>query len=289
MSDYAFCFRNVNKRHHGFLRDVSFALPTGTIMALVGPNGAGKTTAIRTLVGIADFDGGELTMFDRDVRENDTEVKERLSVVLDEIPYGDSYNAAQIGYILSGLYSSWDGERFQQYLQHFHLIPTQKIKEYSKGMTQKLQLACALSHDAKLLVLDEPLSNLDPASKEDIMNCIMQYMQPGDRSVLITTNTPADIESYVDCVTMLMSGSVVLTGERDRIMERHGLLHCSDEDASKIDKSYIVALRRNRYGSEVLVKNRADFIAQYPSLVPDPVTLDTLLIFYSLRDSEVTL
>ena len=283
MSEYAFSFKNVNKRKHGYLHKVSFALPTGTIMALVGPNGAGKTTTIRTLAGITGYDDGELTMFDHNVREYIPEDKDNLSVVLDEIPFGENYSAEQVEYVLSGIYSSWDSDLFLQYLQRFHLIPSKKIREYSKGMRQKLQIACALSHNAKLLVLDEPLANLDPASKEDVMESIMQYMQTGDRSVLITTNTPADIENYVDLVTVILSGTVVLSEERDRLLEDHGMIPCSTEDASKIDPVFIVAQRENRYGTNILIRNRKIFSERYPGIVPDPVKLDDILIYYQKR------
>ena len=287
MSEYAFRFEDVTKRKHGFLQKVSFALPTGTIMALIGPNGAGKTTTIRTLVGIGDFDSGELTMFDHDVREGKLEDKDKMSVVLDDIPFGDTYTADQIEYVLSGIYSSWDADRFQEYLRRFHLVPSTKIKEYSKGMKQKLQIAFALSHNAKLLVLDEPLANLDPASKEEVMECIMEYMQDGDRSVLITTNTPADVEAYADWVTIILAGTVIITEERDSLLERHGLIHCSNQDASKIDPAFIVASRRSLYGTNILIRSRERFVAQYPDIALDTVTLDDILIYYQ-KGSEVT-
>ena len=287
MSEYAFRFEDVTKRKHGFLQKVSFALPTGTIMALIGPNGAGKTTTIRTLVGIGDFDSGELTMFDHDVREGKLEDKDKMSVVLDDIPFGDTYTADQIEYVLSGIYSSWDADRFQEYLRRFHLVPSTKIKEYSKGMKQKLQIAFALSHNAKLLVLDEPLANLDPASKEEVMECIMEYMQDGDRSVLITTNTPADVEAYADWVTIILAGTVIITEERDSLLERHGMIHCSNQDASKIDPAFIVASRRSLYGTNILIRSRERFVAQYPDIALDTVTLDDILIYYQ-KGSEVT-
>ena len=287
MSEYAFRFEDVTKRKHGFLQKVSFALPTGTIMALIGPNGAGKTTTIRTLVGIGDFDSGELTMFDHDVREGKLEDKDKMSVVLDDIPFGDTYTADQIEYVLSGIYSSWDAARLQEYLRRFHLVPSTKIKEYSKGMKQKLQIAFALSHNAKLLVLDEPLANLDPASKEEVMECIMEYMQDGDRSVLITTNTPADVEAYADWVTIILAGTVIITEERDSLLERHGMIHCSNQDASKSDPAFIVASRRSLYGTNILIRSRERFVAQYPDIALDTVTLDDILIYYQ-KGSEVT-
>ena len=287
MNEYAFCFNNVSKRRHGYLNNVSFAQPTGTIMALIGPNGAGKTTAIRTLTGIAGFDEGEITMFGHDVRADLPEDKDKLGVVLDEIPFGDAFSAEQIEYILAGVYSSWDTDRFHEYMQQFHLIPSQDIREYSLGMKQKLQLACALSHDAKLLVLDEPLSNLDPASKEEVMDCIMQYMQSGDRSVLITTNTPADIDNYADWVTILLSGSVAVSDERDKLLESYGILRCSREDATKLTSPDIILVRRNQYGAAALVKNRDKVASEYAGMTVDPATIDDILIFYSIKGTEV--
>ena len=121
---------------------------------------------------------------------------------------------------------SWNTDLFHYYLERFQLDPTKRIKEYSKGMKLRLQLAVALSHDARLLVLDEPTANLDPAAKEEIMTCLMEYMQDGNRSILITTNTPTDIEQYTDLVTIIQSGSVVVSAGKDELLESYRILRC---------------------------------------------------------------
>lgn len=288
MNEYAVQFKNVRKLSFGRLNNVSFSLPTGTIMGLMGPNGAGKTTVIRALTGIADYEEGEIFLFGRDIRTGNLEDRDHLGVVLDDIPYGDNYSAKTLEIVFSGVYSAWNTDLFHYYLERFRLDPTKRIKEYSKGMKLRLQLAVALSHDARLLVLDEPTANLDPAAKEEVMTCLMEYMQDGNRSILITTNTPTDIEQYTDLVTIIQSGSVVVSEGKDELLESYRILRCGLEKLPRINRADIIALRQNHFGAEALVRNHSVLAARYSDMIMDPATLDDILIFYAAKGSEVS-
>ena len=287
MSENAIQFNSVTKRNQGYLDKVSFSLPTGTIMALIGENGAGKTTIINTITGLSDIDGGEILLFGNNIAGINAEERNRIGFVFDFLPFRETFSATEVAYVLSGVYSAWDGTRFDEYMRRFHLIPTRPIKEYSQGMKYKLQLACALSHDADLLVLDEPLANLDPAAKEEVMSCLMEYMQDGNRSVLISTNTPSDVEPYTDSVTIIQSGKVILSREKDALYESYGILRCGLDDVSRVESSDIITMRRNSFGAEILVKNRGEIAEKYNGMIVDRATLEEILIFHSLRDSEV--
>lgn len=287
MSENAIQFNSVTKRNQGYLDKVSFSLPTGTIMALIGENGAGKTTIINTITGLSDIDGGEILLFGNNIAGINAEERNRIGIVFDFLPFRETFSATEVAYVLSGVYSAWDAAKFAEYMRRLHLIPTRPIKEYSQGMKYKLQLACALSHNADLLVLDEPLANLDPAAKEEVMSCLMEYMQDGNRSILISTNTPSDVEPYADSVTLIQSGKVIVSSEKDALYESYGILRCGPEDISRIDASDIVAMRRNSFGAEILVKNRRSIAERYSGMIVDKATLEEILIFHLLKNSEV--
>ena len=202
MKDYenAVQLNGVCKERFGVLKNVSFCVPKGTIAALIGANGAGKTTILRVLTGIAAWNEGEIRLFGDKCSGEDAEAKARMGVMLDDIPYGDVFTAGEIGEIFRGIFPNWSDEKYADCLADFDIAKCKKIKEMSKGAKQKLQLACAMSHEAELLVLDEPTANLDPAARERVMRRLMEYMQDGERSILLTTNSPSEIAQYIDHV-----------------------------------------------------------------------------------------
>ena len=287
MSDDAIQFNSVVKRTHGYLKNASFSLPVGTILALIGPNGAGKTTIIRTITGLTGYDKGEILLFGKNIDDVTTEDRNRLGIAFDSSPFKDTFSPNEVAYVLSGVYSSWDDEKFEEYIHRFHLIPTRPVKEFSLGMKYKLQLACALSHDADLLILDEPLANLDPAAKEETMAILMDYMKDGKRSILLSTNTPSDVEPYVDSVAIIQHGTVIVKGEKDDLYETYGILRCGLDEVSRVELADIVSMRRNSFGAEILVKNWRSIAEKYNGMIVERATLEEILIFHSLRDSEV--
>lgn len=112
----------VTKRYEGFTLDnISFDVPKGSIMGFIGQNGAGKTTTIRSLLNITDIDGGEIRLLGLDHIGNETEIKKRIAVVFDELPFHDVFNAADMARIFEGLYPEWDNVMYSAYLDRFKL------------------------------------------------------------------------------------------------------------------------------------------------------------------------
>lgn len=139
----------VTKKYSGFTLDnISFNVPKGSIMGFIGQNGAGKTTTIRSLLNIISIDEGEIKLLGLDHLRNEQEIKERISVVFDELPFHDVFSAKDMARIFEGIYPQWDNAVYTRYLERFGLPVKKKIGEFSKGMKMKLQIACALSHNA---------------------------------------------------------------------------------------------------------------------------------------------
>ena len=144
------------------LDDVSFAVPYGSIMGFVGENGAGKTTTICCILNTMKKNSGDIRLFGKEMRDTDTEMREKIGVVYDGNNFPSYLTAEQLSSIMQGMYKSWDAPLFRKYLSDFELPAGLKIKSYSRGMTMKLAIAAALAHHPQLLIL----KTLHPGKKQ---------------------------------------------------------------------------------------------------------------------------
>lgn len=271
----------VTKRYEGFTLDnISFDVPKGSIMGFIGQNGAGKTTTIRSLLNITDIDGGEIRLLGLDHIGDETEIKKRIAVVFDEFPFHDVFNAADMARIFEGLYPEWDNAVYSAYLERFKLPAKKKIGQYSKGMKMKLQIACALSHNAELLVMDEATTGLDPVVRDEILHIFMEYLRDGERSILMSSHITGDLEKTADSVTFIDKGKILLTGCKDIILETHGILKCGKDELGNIDGDDIISVRTNEFGTEVMVSDRSSAQNKYGGAVIDPASLDDIMLYY---------
>lgn len=279
--------KNVAKHYDDFMLDhISFHVPKGSIMGFIGQNGAGKTTTIRSLLNITKIDEGEITLLGLDHVKDEKAIKQRISVVFDELPFHDMFNAKDMAKIFEGMYPQWDHALYSQYLERFKLPQKKKIGQFSKGMKMKLQIACALSHNAELLVMDEATTGLDPIVRDEILHIFMEYLQDGERSILMSSHITSDLEKIADSVTFIDRGKILLSGYKDEILETHGILKCGKEELAGIDAADIVSVRTNKYGAEVMVRDREAASYKYSGAIIDPVSLDDVMLFYVHRDAK---
>lgn len=286
MSTYenAIEIRNVSKRYKTFeLDDISFTVPKGCIMGFIGQNGAGKTTTLQSILNICRIDGGEIKLFGLDHVEDEKEIKQRIAVVFDQLPFHDVFKLKDISKIFEGLYNEWDNRVFMSYAERFGLPSDLKIGKFSKGMKMKLQIACALSHNAELLIMDEPTAGLDPVVRDEVLHIFMEYMQNGERSVLMSSHITSNLEKIADMITFIDDGKVLLSGYRDEITGSHGILKCSKDEAKNIDPEDIVSIRTNDFGAEIMVKDRESAAAKYRNTVIDAAGLDDIMVYYAHR------
>ena len=289
MSEYenAIEIKGVTKRYEGFTLDgVSFNVPKGCIMGFIGQNGAGKTTTIRSILNITNIDAGEISLLGLDHTEYEKEIKKRIAVVFDEMPFHDVFSAKDMARIFEGLYEEWDNSVYQQYIERFGLPMKKKIGQFSKGMKMKLQIACALSHNAELLIMDEATTGLDPVVRDEILHIFQEYLQDGERSILMSSHITSDLEKIADMITFIDNGKSLLTGCKDEIIESHGILKCSREQVREIGIGDIVSVRSNNFGAEVMlcdIENSAYKYKQYPV---DPASLDDIMLYYAHKEER---
>lgn len=283
----AIAIKGVTKRYDGFTLDnISFDVPKGCIMGFIGQNGAGKTTTIRSLLHITDIDGGEISLLGMDHVKDEAELKKRIAVVFDELPFHDMFNVKDMAKIFRGLYPDWNDDTYMKYIDRFQLPKKKKIGQFSKGMKMKLQIACALSHNAELLVMDEATTGLDPVVRDEILHIFMEYLENGERSILMSSHITSDLEKIADMVTFIDKGRILLTGYKDEILESHGILRCAKDYIQNVDPEDIVSIRTNNFGAEIMVNDRESAKMKYRDTVIDPASLDDIMLYYVHRDAK---
>ena len=208
--------KNLSKSFDSFqLHNITFTLPKGYIMGLIGPNGSGKTTTIKLILNMLKRNGGEIKIMGLDNIADEQKAKAELGVVFDTNYFSDDWKVSEVEKSISVFYPNWNSERFSEMLRKFHIAPTKKVKELSKGMQMKLMLACAFSYDAKLLILDEPTSGLDPVSRDELLQILSEYIEDGEHSVLFSTHITGDLERAADYITYISYGELFFTGRKD--------------------------------------------------------------------------
>ena len=289
MSEYenAIEIKGITKKYDGFTLDnVSFDVPKGSIMGFIGQNGAGKSTTIRSLLNIIPVDGGEIKILGLDHLKNEKEIKERIAVVFDELPFNDVFNAKDMSRIFEGIYPKWNRNMYVRYLERFQLPMKKKIGEFSKGMKMKLQIATALSHKAKLLIMDEATTGLDPVVRNEILDIFREYLSNDENSILMSSHITSDLDKIADCVTFIDKGKILLTGYKDEILESHGLMKCSKEDYEQMDKEDFVSARISDYCVDVMVADKEMCKKKYSGMLIEKTNLEEIMLFYVNKDKK---
>ena len=161
--------RDLCKTYPGFTLDhVSFSLESGYIMGFIGRNGAGKTTTLKSMLGLVHPDGGTVEMFGMDLRENESACRQQIDVVPGDARYYGSKRLRDVAETTARFYEHWDDAAYREYMKRFSLDETKRVRELSTGMWVKFTLALALSHGARLLLLDEPTKGMDEFYKNKL-------------------------------------------------------------------------------------------------------------------------
>lgn len=279
--------KDVSKDYGDFRLDqVSFTVPEGCICGFIGQNGAGKTTTISLILDSIRRDAGEITVFGKDMRKEGAVLKEDIGVVFDEMGFHDFMTPDDINLMMKNVYKNWREEEFFAYLKRFSLPRRKKCGAFSRGMQMKLQIAAALSHGAKLLLMDEPTSGLDPIVRNEILQIFQEYVLEENHTIFLSSHITGDLERIADMVVFINRGKIVLCGNKDEILEKHGLLKCKKTELEQLDEEDIVSSRSYAYGVEVLVKDRHRCAQKYPHMMIEQTTLEEIMIFYVNEKTE---
>lgn len=250
-------------------------------MGLVGENGAGKSTLIASVLNMAECEYGEMRMFGKDIREYEKEIKEDIAVIFDNTCYDLEFTPAFIGKILQKIYKNWNKDLYEEYLERFQISKKKKLKEFSRGMKMKLEFAIAFSHDAKLLILDEATSGLDPVFREEILDILRDYTEKEDRTILMSSHITSDLDKIADYIAYLHHGELLFVKTYDDIHENYGIINCNRELFESLDPDDIVACRKEAYSYKVMVKNRLEIQKTIKGLEIERASIEDVMLYYA--------
>lgn len=273
--------KNVVKDYGDFKLDhINFAVPEGFVCGFIGQNGAGKTTTINLILDIINRDEGEINLFGKPVDNDHAYVREDVGVVFDEMGFHEFMTAKDINIMMKNIYKNWDEVAFFDYLKKFSLPSKKKCGAFSRGMRMKLQIAVAMSHKAKLLIMDEPTSGLDPIVRNEMIGIFRNFVVEEDHTILLSSHITGDLEKIADEVVFIDGGKIVLSGNKDEILEKHGILKCKKEEASKVSEALIVGVEKEAYSTSILVNDRHAAAKLYPDMVIEEAALEDIMIYY---------
>lgn len=274
--------KNVTKAYEGFtLENISFSLPMGTIMGLVGENGAGKSTTIKLIMNAISADSGLVSVLG--VSNQDKEfanLKQDIGIVLDEAYFPEVLSAYDLNLIMKETYTHWNKDIYFDYIKNFGLPMKKKFKDYSRGMKMKLAIAAALSHNPKLLILDEATGGLDPMVRNEILDVFNDFTRDENHSILLSSHIISDLEKICDYITFIHNGKLVFCEEKDVLLNKYSLIKLSWDDIECLPSNAIVRKEKTSYGYEALViKDKIN-----PSLILEKTTLEDIILFMTKEE-----
>ena len=268
--------RNLTKSYPDFTLDnLNLTLPGGCILGLIGENGAGKSTTIKLILDMIHKDSGTVTILGRDNGKNVELIKEEIGVVLDEAGIPECLTVAQVGKVMKHTFRNWDAAEYARLTQKLGLPDKKPFRDFSRGMKMKLAIAVAMSHNSRLLILDEATSGLDPVVRDEVVEMFSEFTRDENHSVLISSHIVSDLEKLCDYVAFLHKGKLMLCEEKDRLLEEYGLLYCTAEELRQLPSEAVRYVKENPYGAEAMVRRSA---------VPDglhvsPISIEELFVF----------
>ncbi len=268
--------KNLSKEFDKFkLDNISLELKQGTVLGVIGENGAGKSTLIKLILGLLHKTSGEILVFNKQLEQNETKIKEDIGYVSELTALPSDYKPYYIDKVFKKIYPKWNSDEFFKYLDKFKIDQKKKFSDLSRGMRAKLSLATSLCHDAKLLILDEPTSGLDPVVRNEVLDILREFMLDETHSILISSHITSDLESIADEIAFIHNGKLLFHQSMIEINENYGFIRCTKEDLKNIPQNAVYATRDDLFGTEALINPQK--ISTDMDIAP--ANLDQIMLF----------
>lgn len=266
------------KRYDGFaLEDVSFELSAGYIMGLVGRNGAGKTTVIKAAMGLLNPDSGRVLFDGKDISRHGEACRQEIGFVCGGADFYPNVRISKLVKSVKRFYKLWSDEDFEEYMRKFRIDSESKISELSEGAKIKFSLALALSHGARLLILDEPTGSLDPVSRDDLLGLMQELIETGERSVLFSTQIISDTEKCADYIAYLKDGRLLACTEKESFVDCYKIIRGSGDKAESAIKAGMLGCRRGAFGFTGLI--RSEHADRFAGVDIQPAAMEDIMIY----------
>ena len=266
---------DLQKKYKGFELNVSLTIPEGTVTGLIGKNGAGKSTTIKSILGLVKPDGGSIKVLSDAPGKN----MESIGVVLSDSGFSMMLTIKDVIRILRASYKDFEEKRFCEFCSRQSLPMDKPIKEFSSGMKAKLKVISAISHNAKLLILDEPTTGLDVLARNDVLDLLRGYMEEApERSILISSHISSDLEGLCDDIYMIDRGRIIMHEDTDTLLGRYGILKMTEKEYEEIDKQYITVTQKDRMNVTCLTNEKQFYLDNYPKMVIENSRIDDIIV-----------
>jgi ABC-2 type transport system ATP-binding protein len=236
------------------IEDVSFELKYGYIMGFIGPNGSGKTTTIKLIMNLLKKDSGNIKIFGKDHVKFEKEIKDRIGFVYDGSYFYENLSMRNMKEVIAPFYSKWDEELFKGYMRDFALDPGRKIKKLSKGEKMKYSIALAFSHNADLIIMDEPTAGLDPIMRRELLDILYEIIQDNKKAVFFSTHITTDLEKIADYITFINKGKIEFSKSIEEVGDSFYIVKGDTKALDSIDRSNFIGTRITNLGFESLAR-----------------------------------
>ena len=268
---------HVMKEYGSFALELNMQIPENQIIGLIGANGAGKSTTFKLMIGLIRPDQGNAEVFGRNAADLGAEEKQKIGVVFSDSGFSEYLRVQQLISVMKRFYPDFQEKEFRKRCERFKIPLNKQIKDFSTGMKAKLNVLLALSHDSRLLLLDEPTAGLDVVAREEILDLLREYMEIPGRTIVISSHISGDLEHFCDDLYMIHEGKIVLHEETDRILEEYGFLKISEQEYEVLDKEYLLRVRKESFGYSCLTDQKNYYLENYPKLVVEKGSVDEVI------------
>ena len=268
---------HVMKKYGSFALELNMQIPENQIIGLIGANGAGKSTTFKLMIGLIRPDQGNAEVFGRNAADLGAEEKQKIGVVFSDSGFSEYLRVQQLIPVMKRFYPDFQEKEFRKRCERFKIPLNKQIKDFSTGMKAKLNVLLALSHDSRLLLLDEPTAGLDVVAREEILDLLREYMEIPGRTIVISSHISGDLEHFCDDLYMIHEGKIVLHEETDRILEEYGFLKVSEQEYEVLDKEYLLRVRKESFGYSCLTDQKKYYLENYPGLVVEKGSVDEVI------------
>lgn len=277
--------RGLCKHYSGFsLQDINLTVKPGCIVGLIGENGAGKTTTLKAATHVIFPDSGTIRLMGQ--TPDRAAARSQMAVVFEDSFFYGGLTLLQVEKVMAGIGQTWDRQQFFRDCRSYGLPEKKPIKDFSRGMRIKLNLATAMARHPRLLILDEATSGLDPVVRGELMDVFLEFIQDEECSVLLSSHITDDLERVADEIAYIHEGRLLFQRNKDELLESMAILRCPESDMNALPPELIVARSKDTFSHAALVEKPKKVRALLPEAVLDKVTLGEMMQLYSGRDDR---
>ncbi|CEP95868.1 ABC transporter ATP-binding protein [Paraclostridium sordellii] len=275
--------RDLSKRLNEFELNIDkLDIKKGYITGFVGPNGSGKTTTIKLIMNMLFKDSGSIKIFEKENDIESLDIKEIIGYVVETSGYMQDSKLKAIKKGISCFYKNWNENIYKRYIKQFKLDENKKYKELSKGQQKKFELVMELSHNPKLIIMDEPTANLDPLVRNEFLDILQEHIEKEDATVFYSTHITSDLDKVADYLVFIFEGKVILYGDKESILENHKIIRGNKELLDIETKKELIAYNENSFGFEGLATNIKSAHEVFgEEVIYDNANLEDILMYYT--------